>query len=110
MLGAFDASHGAAQHQILATVRDTRIREWRHAMLARLSDLRHIPGTKGSARRPGGDLLEFRRDHDADMARFCLRARVWRTNNIDLTGPLSAGIPVGRERPGGGLLNWGVAG
>jgi hypothetical protein len=42
-----------------------------------------IPGPRHStAQHPGRDLLEFCRDRQDDVLRFCYDTRVWPTNNI----------------------------
>ncbi len=42
-----------------------------------------MPGPRQStAQRPGRDLLEFCRDQEHDVLRFCFDIRVWPTNNI----------------------------
>ena len=52
-------------------------------MLAGLSDVPRIPGPKSStAQHPGRDLLEFCRDRQDDVLRFCPDTRIWPTNNI----------------------------
>jgi transposase len=76
-----------ARHQglpeIPAHLRNPLIREFRHAVLAGLSDVPRIPGPKSStAQHPGRDLLEFCRDRQADVTRFCHDTAVWPTNNI----------------------------
>jgi Family of unknown function (DUF6444)/Transposase IS66 family len=61
--------------------------EFRHAVLAGLSDLPRIPGPKSTtAQHPGRDLLEFCRDRQEDVTRFCHDTRVWPTNNISERG------------------------
>jgi transposase len=83
LIRAWHAARGAGQDQVPAAVRDPLITEFRHAVLAGLSDLPRIPGPKGfTAQHPGRDLLEFCRDRQADVTRFCFDTRVWPTNNI----------------------------
>ena len=46
-----------------------------------------IPGPKNStAQHPGRDLLEFCRDRQGDVLRFCHDTQVWPTNNISERG------------------------
>ena len=76
-----------ARHQglpeIPSRVRDPLISEFRHAVLAGLSDVPRIPGPRSStAQHPGRDLLEFCSGHQADVTRFCYDTAVWPTNNI----------------------------
>jgi hypothetical protein len=80
------AWHTARQQGLLeipAPVRDPLITEFRHAVLAGLSDIPRIPGPKSStAQHPGRDLLEFCSSHQTDVTRFCYDTQVWPTNNI----------------------------
>ncbi len=63
------------------------VREFRHAVLAGLSDLPRIPGPKNStAQHSGRDLLEFCRDRQDDVLRFTTDTRVWPTSNISERG------------------------
>jgi transposase len=83
LIRAWHAARDAGLAAIPATARDPLITEFRHAVLAGLSDLPRIPGPKNStAQHPGRDLLEFCRDRQADVTRFCFDTRVWPTNNI----------------------------
>ena len=69
--------------QIPARLRDPLISEFRHAVLAGLTDIPRIPGPRSStAQHPGRDLLEFCSGRHADVTRFCYDTRVWPTNNI----------------------------
>jgi transposase len=68
-------------------VRGPLITEFRHAVLAGLSDVPRIPGPKNStAQHPGRDLLEFCRARQDDVLRFTTDTRVWPTNNISERG------------------------
>ena len=59
------------------------IHEFRHAVLAGLSDVPRIPGPKSStAQHPCRDLLEFCSSHQDDVLRFTRDTRIWPTNNI----------------------------
>jgi transposase len=59
------------------------ILEFRHAVRVGLSQVPRVPGPRRStAQHPGRDLLEFCRDREDDVLRFCLDTRVWPTNNI----------------------------
>ena len=83
LIRAWHAARGQGLAEIPAAVRDPLISEFRHAVLAGCSDLPRIPGPKSStAQHPGRDLLEFCRDRQADVTRFCHDTRVWPTNNI----------------------------
>jgi transposase len=83
LIRAWHAARREGLEQISAAVRDPLISEFRHAVLAGLSDLPRIPGPKNStAQHPGRDLLEFCSRHHDDVTRFCYDIRVWPTNNI----------------------------
>ncbi len=88
--GLIKAWHQAREQDlphIPEAVADPLIREFRHAVLAGLSDLPRIPGPKNStAQHPGRDLLEFCRDRQDDVLRFTTDTRVWPTNNISERG------------------------
>jgi transposase len=73
--------------EIPAQVRDPLARQFRHAVLAGLSDVPRIPGPRRStAQHPGRDLLEFCHHRRDDVLRFCYDTRVWPTNNISERG------------------------
>jgi hypothetical protein len=85
---------------IPAATADPLIREFRRAVRVGLSDVPRIPGPKHStAQHPGRDLLEFCRDREADVLRFCHDTRVWPTNNISERGvrPLKTQQKVSRR-------------
>jgi hypothetical protein len=83
LIHAWHAAREQGRGEIPATVRDPLINEFRHAVLAGLSELPRIPGPKSrTAQRPGRDLLELCRDRQADVTRFCHDTRVSPTNNI----------------------------
>jgi hypothetical protein len=83
LIRAWHGARGQRLPQIPARVRDPLISEFRHAVLAGCSDVPRIPGPRSStAQHPGRDLLEFCRDRQDDVTRFCYDARVWPTNNI----------------------------
>jgi transposase len=80
------AWHAARDQSLTAippSIRDPLISEFRHAILAGLSEIPRIPGPKASTRQhPSRDLLEFCRDRQDDVTRFCYHTKVWPTNNI----------------------------
>jgi transposase len=84
--GLICAWHAARQQghaEIPPRIRGPLIREFRHAVLAGCSDVPRIPGPKhATAQHPGRDLLEFCRDRQDDVLRFCHDTRIWPTNNI----------------------------
>jgi transposase len=83
LIRAWHAARQRGQPGIPRYVRDPLIREFRHAVLAGCSDIPRIPGPKhATAQHPGRDLLEFCRDRQGDVLRFCYDTRIWPTNNI----------------------------
>jgi transposase len=82
--GLIRAWHAARDHglpQIPQHIRDPLIKEFRHAVLAGLSDVPRIPGPKHStAQHPGRDLLEFCHHRQDHVIRFTRDTRVWPTN------------------------------
>jgi transposase len=88
--GLIRAWHAAREHgqaEIPARIRDPLTREFRHAVLAGLSDVPRIPGPRHStAQHPGRDLLEFCQHRQDDVLRFCRDTVVWPTNNISERG------------------------
>ena len=76
-------SHDAGLAQVSRDVRDELAVEFRRAVRVGLSQLPRVPGPRHStAQHPGRDLLEFCRDREDDVLRFCADTRVWPTNNI----------------------------
>jgi hypothetical protein len=87
LIRAWHAARQAGQPQIPPHIRDPLIREFQHAVLAGCSDVPRVPGPRhATAQHPGRDLLEFCRDRQADVTRFCYDTRVWPTNNISERG------------------------
>jgi transposase len=87
LIRAWHAARDQGLAEIPTDVRDPLAREFRHAVLAGLSDVPRIPGPKHStAQHPGRDLLEFCRDRQDDVLRFTRDTRIWPTNNISERG------------------------
>jgi transposase len=87
LIRAWHAAGDAGQPAISPDIAGPLTREFRHAVLAGLSDVPRIPGPKNStAQHPGRDLLEFCRDRQDDVLRFCRDTRIWPTNNISERG------------------------
>ncbi len=87
LIRAWHAARSAGQAEIPPHIRDPLLSEFRHAVLAGLSDVPRTPGPKHTtAQHPGRDLLEFCRDRPADVTRFCYNTRIWPTNNISERG------------------------
>jgi transposase len=83
LIRAWHAARDAGQPEIPPHIRDPLIREFRHAVLAGLCDVARVSGPRhATAQQPGRDLLEFCRDRQDDVLRFCHDTRVWPTNNI----------------------------
>ncbi len=96
LIRAWHAARDAGQPAIPPHIAGPLIREFRHAVLAGCSDVPRIPGPKHStAQHPGRDLLEFCRDRQDDVLRFCYDTRVWPTNNISERGvrPVKTQVP-----------------
>jgi transposase len=69
--------------EIPESLRDPLIGEFRQAIRVGLAQLPRVPGPRHStAQHSGRDLLEFCRDREDDVLRFCFDTRVWPTNNI----------------------------
>jgi transposase len=87
LIRAWHDARAAGKTEIPQHVRGPLAREFRHAVLAGLSDLPRTPGPKHTtAQHPGRDLLEFCRDRQDDILRFTTDTRVWPTNNISERG------------------------
>jgi hypothetical protein len=72
LIHAWHRTRDAGLGEIPEPIRDPLIREFRHAVLAGLSDVPRIPGPKSiTAQHPGRGLLEFCRDRQGDVLRFC---------------------------------------
>jgi hypothetical protein len=68
LIRAWHTARCQALAEIPAAARDPLIKEFRHAVLAGLTDVPRIPGPKSStAQHPGRDLLEFCRDRQAGV-------------------------------------------
>jgi hypothetical protein len=87
LIRGWHAARDAGQPEIPPGIRDPLLREFRHAVLAGCADVHRIPGPKSStAQHPGRDLLEFCRDRQKDVTRFCSDTQIWPTNNISERG------------------------
>jgi transposase len=83
LIHASHHAHDTSLAQIPPLVSDPLVSEFRHAIRVGLAQVPRIPGPKHSTKQlPGRDLLEFCRDHEADVLRFCTDTRIWPTNNI----------------------------
>jgi hypothetical protein len=87
LIRAWHTAHDAGQPEIPPHIAGPLLRDFRHAVLAGCSDVPRIPGPKSStAQHPSRDLLEFCRDREDDVLRFCHDTRIWPTNNISERG------------------------
>ncbi len=87
LIRAWHQAKDAGPGEIPEPIRGPLIREFRHAVLAGLSDLPRIPGPKHStAQHPGRDLLEFCHHRQDDVLRFTRDTAIWPTNNISERG------------------------
>jgi transposase len=87
LIRAWHSARDQGLPEIPARIRGPLIKEFRHAVLAGLSDVPRIPGPKHStAQHPGRDLLEFCHARQDDVLRFCHNTRIWPTNNISERG------------------------
>jgi transposase len=83
LVHASNAARDTGRPAIPPTVRDPLISSFRHAVRVGLSEVRRAPGPRHrTAQPPGRDLLEFCRDRETDVLRFCFDTQVWPTNNI----------------------------
>ncbi|HEY5988121.1 MAG TPA: transposase [Streptosporangiaceae bacterium] len=83
LIRAWHAARDAGQPEIPPPIAGPLIREFRHAVLAGLSDVPRVPGPKHTtAQHPGRDLLEFCSGRQDDVLRFCRDTRIWPTNDL----------------------------
>jgi hypothetical protein len=84
--GLIRAWHTARDNGLAEIGEDVRaplILEFRRAIRVGLAQVPRVLGPRYStAQRPGRELLEFCRDREADVLRFCGDTRIWPTNNI----------------------------
>ena len=83
LIKAWHAARAAGLAEIDPRVRADLSQEFRDAIKVGLSRVPRVPGPRHStAQRPGRELLEFCRDREDDVLRFCEDTRIWPTNNI----------------------------
>jgi transposase len=83
LITAWHAARTDGHTEIDPETRAKLTREFHDAVLVGLSQVPRIPGPRHStAQRPGRELLEFCRDRQDDVLRFCGDTRIWPTNNI----------------------------
>jgi hypothetical protein len=87
LIKAWHHARDAGLAEIPAEAAGPPAREFRHAVLAGLSDVPRIPGPRhATAQHPGRDLLEFCKGRQDDVLRFTRDTRIWPTNNISERG------------------------
>jgi transposase len=80
LIRAWHTARDEGLPEIPASLRDPLIGEFRQAIRVGLAQLPRVPGPRHStAQHPGRDLLEFCRDREDDVLRFCFDTRVWPT-------------------------------
>jgi transposase len=83
LISAWHAARTAGLPEIDLRAREKLTTEFRDAIKVGLSQVPRVPGPRHStAQRPGRELLEFCRDREDDVLRFCGDTRIWPTNNI----------------------------
>jgi transposase len=83
LIRAWHAARAAGLPESDPQVRADLSEEFRDAIKVGLSEVSRVPGPRHStAQRPGRELLEFCRDREDDVLRFCGDTRIWPTNNI----------------------------
>jgi transposase len=83
LIHAWHTARDEGLPEIPAPLRDPLIDEFRQAIRVGLARVPRVPGPRHrTAQHPGRDLLEFCRDREDDVLRFCFDTRVWPTNNI----------------------------
>jgi hypothetical protein len=92
LIRAWHAARSRGQPEIPCRIRGALIREFRHAVLAGLSDVPRLPGPKHStAQHPGRDLLEFcqaRQDLSSIVGKLMLKS-AWSASSP--SGPMCGG-------------------
>jgi transposase len=87
LIHAWNQARDTEAPAIPVSIADPLISEFRHAIRVGLREVRPVPGPRSStAQPPGRALLEFCRDHESDVLRFCTDTRIWPTNNISERG------------------------
>jgi transposase len=83
LISAWHTARTAGLPEIDPQVREKLTTEFRDAVNVGRSHVPRVPGPRHStAQRPGRELLEFCRDHEDHVLRFCGDTRIWPTNNI----------------------------
>jgi transposase len=83
LITAWHTARADGLREIDPLIRGKLTKEFRDAVKVGLSQIPRVPGPrKATAQRPGRELLEFCRDHEHDVLRFCHDTRIWPTNNI----------------------------
>jgi hypothetical protein len=83
LIKAWHAARAAGLTEIDPEIRAELSAEFRDAVTVGLSRVPRVPGPRQATKqRPGRELLEFCRNREDDVLRFCTDTRIWPTNNI----------------------------
>lgn len=83
LITAWHTARAGGLAEIDPQIRVTLTKEFRDAVKVGLAQIPRVPGPrKSTAQHPGRELLEFCRDREDDVLRFCGDTRIWPTNNI----------------------------
>jgi hypothetical protein len=83
LIRAWHTTRASDLAEIAEDARSPLILEFRRAIRVGLAQVPRMPGHDTVPRNPPGrDLLEFCRDREDDVLRFCADTRIWPTNNI----------------------------
>jgi transposase len=83
LITAWHAARIGGLAEIDPWVRQKLTTQFRDAIKVGLSQVPRVPGPRHcTAQHPGRELLEFCRDREDDVLRFCGDTRIWPTNNI----------------------------
>jgi transposase len=83
LIRAWHTARAEGMAEIAEPFRDPLTLEFRSAIRVGLAQVPRVPGPRHcTAQHPGRELLEFCRDREDDVLRFCFDTRIWPTNNI----------------------------
>jgi hypothetical protein len=83
LIRAWHTARAEGMAEIAEPLREALTLEFRHAIRVGLAQVPRVPGPRHcTAQHPGRELLEFCRDREDDVLRFCFDTRIWPTNNI----------------------------
>ena len=83
LIRAWHTARAQGMAEITEPLREALTLEFRRAIRVGLAQVPRVPGPRHcTAQHPGRELLEFCRDREDDVLRFCFDTRIWPTNNI----------------------------